>query len=137
MRANVEHNHVRHQHVIVMAVETMPVPRIPDSERMEVDALGYAEDGIVHVTARFGYMEQPHVCEALRLLDPDQTEGQIAIDDASYFLSKLEVTKGDAPTMSGWRKQLFVATSYLSADAAQYFGLPPERTVIMGERTEV
>ena len=118
MRANVEHNHVRHQHVIVMAIETVPVPRIPDSERMEVDALGYAEDGIVHVTARFGYMEPPHVCEALRLLDPAQTEGQIAIDDASYFLSKLEVTKGDAPTMPAWRKHLFVATSYLSADAA-------------------
>jgi KUP system potassium uptake protein len=137
MRANVEHNHVRHQHVIVMAIETVPVPRIPDSERMEVDALGYAEDGIVHVTARFGYMEPPHVCEALRLLDPEQTEGQIAIDDASYFLSKLEVTKGDAPTMPAWRKHLFVATSYLSTDAAAYFGLPPERTVIMGERTEV
>jgi KUP system potassium uptake protein len=137
MRANVEHNHVRHQHVIVMAIETVPVPRIPDSERMEVDALGYAEDGIVHVTARFGYMERPHVCEALRLLDPEQTEGQIAIDDASYFLSKLEVTTGDAPTMSAWRKHLFVATSYLSTDAAAYFGLPPERTVIMGERTEV
>ena len=39
--------------------------------------------------------------------------------------------------MSAWRKHLFVATSYLSTDAAQYFGLPPERTVIMGERTEV
>ena len=82
-------------------------------------------------------METPHVCEALRLLDPEQTEGQIAIDDASYFLSKLEVTKGDAPTMPAWRKHLFVATSYLSTDAAAYFGLPPERTVIMGERTEV
>jgi KUP system potassium uptake protein len=137
MRANVEHNHVRHEHVVVLAIETVPVPRIPASERMEVDALGYAEDGIVHVTARFGYMEPPHVCEALRLLDPAQTEGQITIDDASYFLSKLEVTMGDAPTMPAWRRRLFVATSYLTADAAAYFGLPPERTVIMGERTEV
>jgi KUP system potassium uptake protein len=104
---------------------------------MVVDALGYKEDGIIHVTASFGYMEPPRVCEALRLLDASQTEGSIAIDDASYFLSKLEVTKGTAPTMSGWQKRLFVATSYLSTDAAQYFGLPPERTVIMGERTEV
>ena len=137
MRANVEHNHVRHEHVIVMAIETVPVPRIPDAERIEVDDLGYAEDGIIHVTARFGYMEPPDVRDALRLLDPDQTEGQIAIDDASYFLSKIELTKGDAPTMAAWRKRLFVATSYLTADAAAYFGLPRERTVIMGERIEV
>lgn len=137
MRANVEHNHVRHEHVVIMSIETLPVPRIPESERIEVDALGFGKDGIVHVTARFGYMEPPFVCEALRLLDPEQTEGQIAIDDASYFLSKLEVTKGSAATMAPWRKRLFVATSYLSTDAAQYFGLPPDRTVIMGERTEV
>jgi KUP system potassium uptake protein len=39
--------------------------------------------------------------------------------------------------MAPWRKRLFIATSYLSTDAAQYFGLPPDRTVIMGERTEV
>jgi KUP system potassium uptake protein len=137
MRANVEHNHVRHEHVVIMAIETLPVPRVPDSERVEVDPLGYARDGIVHVTARFGYMEPPDVRDALRLLDPAQTEGPIAIDHASYFLSKLEVTKGAATTMAPWRKRLFVATSYLTADAAQYFGLPPDRTVIMGERIEV
>ena len=137
MRANVEHNHVRHEDVVIVAIETMPVPRISDAERMDVDTLGYAEDGIIHVTARFGYMEPPQICEVLRTLDPEQTEGPIAIDEASYFLSKLEVTKGTEPTMAPWRKRLFIATSYLSTDAAQYFGLPPDRTVIMGERTEV
>jgi KUP system potassium uptake protein len=137
MRANVEHNHVRHEHVVIVAIETMPVPRIPDAERMDIDTLGYAEDGIIHVTARFGYMEPPKICDVLRTLDPEQTEGAITIDEASYFLSKLEMTKGTEPTMAPWRKRLFIATSYLSTDAAQYFGLPPDRTVIMGERTEV
>ena len=44
---------------------------------------------------------------------------------------------GDAPGMSRWRKHLFVATSRITADAAEYFGLPRERTVIMGSRIEV
>lgn len=35
------------------------------------------------------------------------------------------------------RKRLFIATSYTTADAAQYFALPPERTVVMGSRIEV
>jgi KUP system potassium uptake protein len=137
MRANVEHNHVRHEHVIILAVETLPVPRVPASDRMEVDALGYAHDGIIHVTANFGYMETPHVAETLRQLDPAHTEGAIVIDEASYFLSKLELTKGTAKTMAGWRKRLFIATSYLSADAAEFFRLPRDRTVVMGERIEV
>jgi hypothetical protein len=56
---------------------------------------------------------------------------------ASYFLSKLELTRGTAPTMAKWRKRLFIATSIFSTDASVYFGLPPDRTVIMGERIEV
>ncbi len=71
MRANVEHNHSRHRHVVILSIETAPVPRVPDDERMTVDALGFHQDGIVHVTAKFGYMESSNVPDALRLLqDP-------------------------------------------------------------------
>ena len=137
MRANVEHNRVIHEHVVIMSIETLPVPRVPDAERVVVDDLGYARDGIIHVSANFGYMETPNVPDALRLLDPAQTEGVIDLENASYFLSKLELQKGTAPTMAAWRKRLFIATSYITADAAEYFGLPLDRTVIMGSRIEV
>lgn len=137
MRANVEHNHVLHEHVIILAIETVPVPRVPDADRLEVDALGYQEDGIVHVTASIGYMEAPDVAAILRQLDSEQTEGQIAVDEASYFLSKLDLTRGKEKNMPGWRKRLFIGTSKFSTDASVYFGLPEERTVIMGERVEV
>ncbi|WP_286151396.1 MULTISPECIES: KUP/HAK/KT family potassium transporter [unclassified Mycobacterium] len=138
MRANVEHNHVLHEHVVILSIETSPVPRVEDAARTTIDNLGYAEDGIIHVTARFGYMETPNVPHALGLLDPAQTEGQaIPIDEATYFLSKLELGRGTAPTMARWRKQLFLATSHITADAAEYFGLPRDRTVIMGSRIDV
>ena len=39
--------------------------------------------------------------------------------------------------MPRWRKQLFITTSYITADAAGYFSLPLEQTVIMGSRIEV
>ncbi|WP_433663992.1 potassium transporter Kup [Nocardia sp. CA-128927] len=137
MRANVEHNHVLHEHVVIMAIDTLPVPRVPDGQRTEIDALGYGDDGIIHVTAHFGYMETPNIPDTLRLLDPSQTEGRISVDDASYFLSKIELKRGPEPTMAAWRKRLFIATSYITSDAAEYFGLPGNRTVIMGERVEV
>ncbi len=132
-----EHNHVRHEHVIIMSIETEPVPRVPADERITVDDLGYAHDGIFHVVARFGYMERPDVPGALRILDPGTTEGRLDIDEASYFLSKIELRAGDAPTMALWRKRLFVATSHITADAAEYFRLPRDRTVIMGSHIEV
>ena len=59
MRANVEHNHVLHEHVVIMSVDTPPVPRVPDSRTHPVDHLGHGDDGIFHVSARYGYMEQP------------------------------------------------------------------------------
>ena len=137
MRANVEHNHVRHEHLLIVAVETEPVPRVPAEERLIVSDLGYADDGIIHVCIRTGYMEQADVPRALAMLDPATTEGRLQLDQASYFLSKIELRRGDAPTMAGWRKRLFIATSYITADAAEQFGLPRDRTVIMGSNVEV
>jgi KUP system potassium uptake protein len=137
MRANVEHNHVLHEHVIIVSLDTAEIPRVPDSERIVVDDLGNRDDGIFFVSARFGYMERPNVPAVLRLIDPAETEGPIDLDNASYFLSKLDLCPGPVPTMAAWRKRLFVATSYITADAAAYFGLPLERTVIIGERIEI
>jgi KUP system potassium uptake protein len=137
LRANVAHNDVLHEHVVIVTINTLPIPRVGDSERIEIDPLGQANDGIIHVTARFGYMEMPDVRHALRLLEPTKTEGSIAIDDASYFLSKIELTKGAARTMPAWRTNLFIATSKLSADAAESFCLPRDQTLIVGSRIEV
>jgi len=137
MRDNVEHNHVRHEHVVILSIETEPVPRVPIDQRTVVDHLGHGDDGITHVTARFGYMETPDVPRALRTLESDSTEGRLQIDDASYFLSKIELLAGDAPTMASWRKRLFIATSYITADAADQFALPRDRTVVMGSHIEV
>ena len=138
LRANVEHNHVRHDLVLITSVETLPVPRVPAPARIAVDDLGYADDGISHLTVRFGYMEKPDVLEALRTLLPAAIEGEaVNLDQASYFLSKIELRVGDEPTMARWRKRLFIATSHITADAAEHFGLPRDRTVIMGSHIEV
>ncbi|MFE3527277.1 potassium transporter Kup [Streptomyces sp. NPDC059161] len=137
MRANVEHNHVRHEQVLILSLETEPVPRVPADQRVVVNGLGYGDDGIIYVTARFGYMETPDVPGALAMLDPAETEGPLDLDQASYFLSKIDLRRGQSPTMAPWRKRLFIATSYITADAAEYFGLPRDRTVIMGAHIEV
>ncbi|HEY0690266.1 MAG TPA: potassium transporter Kup [Kribbella sp.] len=137
MRANVEHNHILHQHVVILSIETLPVPHAPDADRVSVDDLGYTDDGIIHVTARFGYVERPSVPEVLRLAAEQSPELSLDLQETSYFLSTIELRVGDAPGMTRWRKRLFVATASLTADAAEYFGLPRERVVIMGSQISV
>jgi KUP system potassium uptake protein len=137
LRANVEHNHVLHEHVVIVTIDTLPIPRVSDSDRIEIDPLGDTHDGIIYVTVCFGYMETHDVRQALRVLEPTKSEGLIAIAGASFFLSKIELRKGPEPTMSAWRRNLFIATSRLSTEGAESFSLPRERTLIMGSRIEV
>jgi KUP system potassium uptake protein len=137
MRANVEHNHILHENVVIISIETLPLPHVPESERVAVDDLGYTDDGIVHVSARFGYMQDPNIPEVLSVGARKSPELSVELEDVSYFLSTIELSVGDAPGMTRWRKRLFVATSRIAADAAEYFGLPRERTVVMGSRISV
>jgi len=137
MRANVEHNEVLHDHVIILAIQTLPVPHVAAAERLEIDDLGYKGDRIYHVTARFGYADMPNVPSLLPLISAAGQEGAVPNGNISYFLSTIEIRRGNTPGMSRWRKRLFVATARLTADAAEYFQLPRERTVIMGARIEL
>ena len=137
MRANVEHNHVLHDHVLILDIQTLPVPHVAAADRLEIDDLGYKDDRIYHVTARFGYMDTPNVPSLLPLISQAGQEGPLDSGEISYFLSTIEVRRGNTPGMSRWRKRIFVATTRLTADAAEYFQLPRERTVIMGARIEL
>src|SRR5207342_1160728 len=85
MRANVEHNHILHEHVVILSIETLPVPHVPAADRIAIDDLGYADDGITHVGARFGYMDEPNVPAVLRLAVAAGLECPLEVDDASYF----------------------------------------------------
>jgi KUP system potassium uptake protein len=137
MRANVEHNHILHEHVIVLAIQTRPVPHVALEKRLAVDDLGYRDDGITHVTARFGYMDEPNVPQLLPLIREAALESPLDEGNLSYFLSTIELRLGTEPGMGRWRKHLFLATARITADAAEYFRLPRDRTVIMGSRMEI
>ena len=136
MRANVEHNEILHENVIILSVETVPVPHVASGDRLQVDDLGFKNDGIIHVNARYGYMDPPNVPLLIPLIRAADTEGPVPHDRLSYFISRIELVPGHAPGLSGWRKRLFIATSRITADAAESLRLPRERTVIMGSRIE-
>jgi KUP system potassium uptake protein len=137
MRATVEHLHALHEHVVILTIETLPVPRVPPAKRLTIDELGYRDDGITHATAHFGYMDKTDVPRVLRRMEHEDIECPLEVKSASYFLSKIELVYGNDSSMAPWRKQLFLATARVSSDAAEYFHLPRERTVIVGSRIAV
>jgi KUP system potassium uptake protein len=138
MRTNVEHNHVLHASTLLLTIETTSAPRSKHGHRVTVDNLGFSDDGISLVTARLGYMDHPRIPALLKeALDKGLESTKDSIDDASYFVSVpwMRVTK--ARGMVRWRKHLYVRTSRLTTDPVEFFGLPRERTIVVGAEIDI
>jgi KUP system potassium uptake protein len=132
MRANVKHNKVLHESVVIVSIETLTVPYAPADARLHIDDLGYRDDGITHLTARFGFQEESNVPEALRHAEDVGLERPIDIAGATFFLSRITIERTPEPGLPVWRKKLFVAIARNTADAAEWFVLPRDRTITLG-----
>ena len=108
----------------------------PSDERLEISDLGFRDDGISHITAHFGFQDRPNVTEVLREAESKGLECPLEVEDAAYFLSKIELLPSGEPGMAMWRKRLFVATANLAADPVEYFVLPRDRAVLIGSHLE-
>lgn len=132
LRAHVEHSHALHEEVVIVSVVTDQRAHVPETERVDIDGLGWSEDRIVHVTARFGFKDRHDVPAAL---DRAVAEGlALDVSNPSYFVSRISLKRTDAPGMARWRKRLFLSFAKLAANPVEYFGLPDDRVVILGSR---
>jgi KUP system potassium uptake protein len=138
LRANVEHNHALHQHVIIVSIKNERVPHIVDADRLVVNSLGHPADGITGLIARFGFQDEPNVPAALQLAaQRELLEGATDVEHACYFLSQITIVPVASPSMSSWRKKLFLTMAHNAANPAGYFGLPDDRTVTIGARVDL
>jgi KUP system potassium uptake protein len=136
MRACVDHLHSLQEHAIILSLETLPTPRIKPADRLEIDELGYKDDGITFVRARHGYAEHYDVPELVRQIAEAGVESPADARGASFYLSRVELKPGDQPGMSQWRKRLFLVTALIAAEPADYFRLPRDRTITLGAEIE-
>jgi KUP system potassium uptake protein len=136
LRANLEHNHTVHETVVVVSLEPLNVPHVRAGERLVHDDLGYEDDGICHVTARYGFQDDVDIPRMLRGA-LKQLEGDVNLERVSYFISRATIVVTDDPCMARWRKKLFAAIARNAATPVGSFNLPDERTVVMGAHIEL
>ena len=129
---NLRHNKVLHEHVIVLTVRTQPVPYVRHEEQVDVQALG---TGVFNVAARYGFMQDPHVPDALRMAREKGAE--MDVDDVTYFLGRETIIVSKRPGMAMWREKLFVLMARNAVRATAFFRLPAERVVELGVQVEM
>jgi KUP system potassium uptake protein len=137
LRENADHNHVVHEGVVIVSVETRPVPHVDRAERVVIDELGYEDDGVLHLTVHYGFQDEQNVPKALHQAAVQGLEVDVDVDNATYFVSQITLVRGTAPGMHPWRKRLFLALSRTSTSPVEFFCLPEHRIVTMGSYIEL
>jgi KUP system potassium uptake protein len=129
---NLKHNKILHERIIILQVDTMDVPRVPEAKRVEVERLG---KGFYSVVARYGFMEQPDVPAALRACRPHG----IAYDEmeTSFFLGRETLVPASRSKLGKWRRDFFISLSHSASATKAFFRIPPNRAIELGNQIQV
>ena len=126
--ANLRHNEVLHETVVLVAVQTSSVPRVPQVRRSTVHDLG---EGFAQVVLHFGFMDEPDVPRALiNIVDP---EFGFDPEDATYFVGR-ETIINRSRGIERARSALYGAMHRNASSAVQYFSLPPSQVIEIGKQ---
>ncbi len=129
---NLKHNRIVHEQTVFLTVQFDEAPRVPDDERIEVMR---GANGIVRITAHFGYREQPDVDRVLRLAARKGVA--CPVGQTSFFTSKPTLVSVSRRGLFGWRRSLFGWMLQNSTSVANYFELPPDRVVELGTQVAI
>lgn len=130
--ANLRHNHVVHQQVVLTTVRIEGVPHVPEEQRLHVEPL---EQGFYRVIIRFGFMEQPNVPKALAHLSAPGL--QFDPDYVPYFVNRTRVIRTEIYHMAPWREQLYTLMRRNAASPTDFFLLPASRVFEVGTSVEL
>ncbi|HEY1520205.1 MAG TPA: KUP/HAK/KT family potassium transporter [Solirubrobacteraceae bacterium] len=135
LRADVEHTHSLHEKVVIVSVHSVSIPHVDSCDRCMVELLGHGLYKVFHLTTRIGYQDKLNVPDALALARKrGLLDRNLDLEHASYFVSRITITPTGAPGMQRWRKKLFIAMARNASSPVEHFGLPSNRTVMMGSQ---
>ena len=128
MLFNFVHNHVVHEHIVLLTVITMPNARVDPEQRLTIEPV---YEGVVRLIGRYGFMETPDVPQLLKVANLD---GVVA-EHTTYFLGREAVV-----TERRWthiRLALFSMLSRNAASATDFFNIPPDRMMEIGSQVRL
>jgi KUP system potassium uptake protein len=132
---HLKHNQVLHQQVVLLTLMTEEIPRTSPAERCQVE---HYDQGFVRITARYGYLETPHVPQLL-----EQASKQFGIAacnpmTTSFYLGRESlVATVHGSLLRRLLLNLFIWLHRNETDVTVHLSLPPNRVVEMGARLDL
>jgi KUP system potassium uptake protein len=129
---NLKHNRVLHTQNIVLTIETLRTPTADPEDRAEYQALG---ERFGRLTLRFGFMETPNVSRAM--IEARKAGLKFDVMSSSFFLGRRRPVVSGPLTAKRMLDRLYAILTRFAADPSEFYSLPRDRIVELGERVSV
>jgi KUP system potassium uptake protein len=129
---SLKHYKVLHEKNVILTVETVDTPHIPEDERVRIEPISGSFSRIV---IRYGFMDIPNIPDALAIAR--KLGWTFDIMSTSFFLSRRALKIARHSGMPRWQDRLFIALARTANDATDYFRIPTARVVEVGTQVTV
>jgi KUP system potassium uptake protein len=132
LATQVKHNRCLHQTVVLLTVVAERIPRVSSHRRASFEQL---HRGLIRATLRFGFAEVPNVPRSLA----GSNHAGLRLNDAmtTYFTSREITVPSVRHELAAWQKPIFRFLAKMSANASDYFCLPPRQVVEIAVHIEI
>ncbi len=129
---HLKHNKMLHEQVVIMSVQSAPVPFVAAEEHVVLKEL---RDGFWTLTARHGFLQSADVPRMVRMAGEQGLEASEGT--TTYFLGRTIVTPRGRSSMPGFQKRTFCWLAQISSANPLYFSIPPGRMIELGVQIDV
>jgi KUP system potassium uptake protein len=131
---NYEHNHVLHEQIVVLSIVTKDEPYVDEAHRVKIRSYG-TNHQFYRVKLYFGFKQPQDVRRALELcvqqgLDTNPKK-------VSFFVGREFISFRRNSPMPAWRRPLSSFLFHNSASAIEFFKIPVDRVIEIGNRVEL
>lgn len=127
-----KHNQVLHKQIVLLSLQTKPVPRVDPEKSLSVQDLG---QGIYRVVAGVGFIESPDVPAIIKRCAAHGITAEPML--TTYYLGRQTLLTTGTARFAYWRKLLFSFLSRNAVSPTAFFNLPPNRVVELGLQIEL
>ena len=139
LRANVEFNHVLHEHVVIVSVRVGErAARADRASGSRSTSSATPTTASCTSTMRFGFQDEQDIPEMLaRRARAERRTRHRPGRRVVLPVADLRSRRATTTRCRAWRKRLFIGLAHNAATPAAYFCLPDDRTVVMGSHVDL